>query len=118
MYFKINGIALSDYCHRNKKVMDEAKRIFKEQGELEAIAYVIANTKPVRSKKLHNQKEDLMGRRKALGVSASFMARMMGYSDVFYRNAEYGKAQYSELFYKIFKKNEKKLKKLFTNKKI
>ena len=116
-YFRVKGKTLTKACNRNKRLMAEAKRIYFSCGVDEAVRYVIENTKKTfRTKKLHKKVENLRERRKNLGVSATLMAKTMGYSNSFYRAAEQNKCNYSEVFYKKFEKSEKKLKKLLTTK--
>ena len=113
-YFLIDGVPLTRACNKNSRIMREAKKIYFTSGIEEATKFVKENTKKeLRVKKIHNKKEDLKARRKALGVSGTFMARAMGYSKSFYIAAEAGTERYSESFYDRFVKSEKKIKKLF-----
>lgn len=117
-YFSVDGKTLTKACNRNKRLMNEAKKIFFSSGIEAATKFVKDNTKNAfRTRKVHNKNESLEQRRKALGVSGALMARTMGYSRSFYLAAEKGECNYSESFYQRFVKSEKKLRKLLTVKK-
>lgn len=113
-YFLIDGVPLTKACNKNSRIMKEAKSIYFTRGIEEAIKFVKENTKKaVRTKKVHDRKENLKARRKSLGISGALMAKVMGYSKSFYTAAENGMINYSESFYEQFVKSEKKIKKLF-----
>lgn len=118
-YFRIDGECLTKACNRNRRIMLEAERIYFANGSEAAKKFVKEHTKnEFKTKKLHTKIEDLKGRRKALGVSATFMAKVMNYSRSHYITVEEGKCKYSESFYDSFVKAEKKLSKLFKRKKV
>jgi hypothetical protein len=116
-YFRVDGVSLTQACNHCKGLMAKAKEIYFLQGVEAAQQYVKEQTKNgFRTKKVHEKEEDIKGRRLALHVSASFMARMMGYSASFYCSIERNGGNYSETFYERFKKSERKLKRLFGKK--
>lgn len=113
-YFYIDGQTFTKACNRNKGLMAKAKDIFVTQGKEAAEKYIKEHTQNgFRVRKTHDKDEDIQGRRKALNVSASFMARLMGYSVAFYCSVERKESNYSESFYDKFIKSERKLKRLF-----
>ena len=112
---KIKGVSLTKLVGMNHNVRQRIRQYLnKGLSEAELNACIDKELEAFKERqerrKKHPQKENLKKRRQALGVSASFMARQMGFGQNYYRVVEKNETKLCESFYKKFCEVEEKLK--------
>lgn len=122
-FFYINDKPFSEACRRNKRIMTEAKRIWKLYGVEAASKYIQEEVDKTysgkgRSKKLSKMSSECFHKEyEDLGISSSIWAKAMGFSTSYFRAVMCGMSKPSIIFEKRFKLAKRKLKKLLTIKK-